>query len=534
MIKLYDVTLRDGAQTEGIAFSINDKVRIIKLLDEIGMSFIEGGWPGSNPKDTELYQIMRKEKLHNAVLVAFGSTRRAGNRPEEDPTLKALIESGAQQVNIFAKGWDFHVTEALKISLEENLELIYDSITYLKKYVPHVTLGVEHCFDGYKANPDYVKKIIKTAASAGPRWISLADTNGGCMPEEIGRIIADLRKESELVQSVHIHQDAGLALANTIKAIETGITVVHGTINGIGERCGMTDFCTLIPDLKLKLGIDCISDNQLRRLKEVATVVADCGGFEVPKYSPYVGKNAFFHKGGVHVDAVLKNPRTYNHIEPELVGNTYTTSVSELSGRANILFLASEYGIKIEKDDPRIVELLNFIKKQEGFGFQYDGAGASRFILFKKFLENYRLHIKIEDFTFSMKKTRKETDDSALEETVVPEIQANVKMTIGGKLEEISVTHKRGPIAALGLAVNQGLGRHYGNISERIKIKDFKIRVLDYTYEGGNIHKLRVLLGTTDLKTGEVFYTVGASHDIYSAFLKAYIDGLEYMLIKNL
>ncbi len=532
-IKLYDVTLRDGAQTEGVSFSVRDKVRILKLLDDLGMSYIEGGWPGANPKDTELFEIMKREKLKNAILVAFGSTCRGNQKAEESMILRNLIEAQTQHVNIFAKGWDFHVKEALRISLEENLDIIYDSVSYLKKHVPSVALGVEHFFDGYKANPDYVKKIIKTAQEAGADWVSAADTNGGCLVEELGSIITEVRKEYEIMKSVHIHQDSGLAVAATLKAIDCGVTIVHGTINGIGERCGMTDFCTLIPNLKFKKGIDVISDEQLKKLREVAHVVAESGGFKVQKFAPYVGQSAFYHKGGVHVDAVLKNPRTYNHIEPERVGNKYTTAVSELSGKANILLLAAKYGIQVDKADPRISELLTYIKDQENHGFQYDGAAATRYLLFKQFLENYQTKIRVESFDFHMKKTRSEIYNNVLDERASPEIEATISICVADNCEIITVTNKKGPLAALAQAVKEGLNKKYDNLLDSIRIIDLNIRVLDYTYDGKDIHKMRLLLGAKDLDTDEIYYTVGASHDIYTAFLKALIDAIEYKILIN-
>ncbi len=532
-IKLYDVTLRDGAQTEGISFSVNNKVRILKLLDELGVSYIEGGWPGANPKDTELFEIMKKEKLQNAILVAFGSTCRANQKAEESPILRHLIEAKTPHVNIFAKGWDFHVKEALKISLDQNLDLVYDSIIYLKKYVPSVSLGVEHFFDGYKTNPEYVRKIIQTAQEAGADWVSAADTNGGCLIEEVGDIVTEIRKEYDILKSIHVHQDSGLAVAATMKAIDCGITIVHGTINGIGERCGMTDFCSLIPNLKFKKGIDVVSDEQLKKLKELAIVVAECGGFKVQRFAPYVGESAFYHKGGVHVDAVLKNPRTYNHIEPERVGNQYTTAVSELSGKANILLLAEKYGIKVEKGDPRITELLNYIKDQESYGFQYDGAGATRFLLFKQFLEGYETKIRIESFDFHMKKTRSEKFNSVLDERASPEIEATIRICVADSCEEVTVTNKKGPLAALAQAVKKALNKKFDNLLDHIKIMDLNIRVLDYTHQGQDIHKMRLVLGIRDQECDVVYYTVGASHDIYTAFLKALIDGVEYKIIKN-
>ncbi len=528
-IKLFDTTLRDGAQAEGVSFSLQDKIKITHLLDDIGIHYIEGGWPGSNPKDTEYFEIMKKRKLNNAILVAFGSTRRAKETAENSKILNALVGAETKHVSIFCKGWDFHVREALKITLEENLELIYDSMKFLKQRVPSVSLGIEHFYDGYKANPEYLKKIIKAGIDAGTTYIGTADTNGGCLPKDIERILTEVKKEFDVDYSIHVHNDCGFALVNAMTAIECGVKYIHGTINGIGERCGMVDLCVLIPNLKLKWGINCISDENMKRLRELALIIADCGGFKVSKYTPYVGRNAFYHKAGVHVDAILKNPKTYNHVDPDLVGNEYTTAVSELAGRANILLLAENYKIKIDKNDVRINELLTYIKEQENRGFQYDGAGASRYVLFKKYLENYRPKVDVQNFSFSMSKsTVRDVDYDPNSEA-----EAFVRMTINGSEEVVTVTDKKGPLTALGKAVREGVNRHFENVSSQYKTIDIKIRVMDYTYEGGDIHKMRVLLGTKDLETDTIYYTVGVSHDIYSAFLRAFVDAVEYKLIRN-
>ncbi len=528
-LKLFDTTIRDGAQAEGVSFSLQDKLKITHLLDEIGIHFIEGGWPGSNPKDTEYFERMKKEKLTRATLVAFGCTRRVKEKVQESKVLKNLIEAETEQVSIFCKGWDFHVTDALKISLEQNLDMIFDSVQYLKKHVLRVALGVEHFFDGYKANPEYTHKIIQTAIDAGATYVGAADTNGGCFPNEIGEILTDIMEKYDIDFSFHAHNDCGLALINTIRAVECGVKYIHGTINGIGERCGMADHCVLIPNLQLKMGIKLISGAQMKKLRDVAMFVAECGGFKVSKYNPYVGRNAFYHKAGVHADAVLKNPRTYNHIEPSLVGNEYTTAVSELSGRANILLLAKNYGIEVDKENEKIVELLDYVKEQENRGFQYDGAGASRYVLFKKFLTGYKSQVQVENFSFSMSKATAQDvdyDPNAISE-------AFIRLIIAGKPEVVTITDKKGPLNALGRAVKEGVSRHFKNVSDRIKTVDLKIRVLDYTFDGGDIHKMRVLIGTKDCDRDNTYYTVGVAHDIYSAFLKAFVDAIEYKIIKN-
>ncbi|MHA2181820.1 MAG: homocitrate synthase/isopropylmalate synthase family protein, partial [Promethearchaeota archaeon] len=431
-------------------------------------------------------------------------------------------------VNIFCKGWDFHVKEVLKISLEQNLELAYDSIQYLKRYVPDVALGVEHFFDGYKANPEYILKIIRTAEEAGAFWVGGADTNGGCLPDEIARIITEVRKQSDILRSIHLHNDMGLAVVNTMKAAECGARVLHGTINGLGERCGMADFCTLIPNLKLKMGIDCISDEKLKRLRNVSLIVAEACNMKVSKYTPYVGKNAFFHKAGVHVNAILKNPSTYHHIEPELVGNKYYTAISELSGKDNVLSLAKEYGINIEKTDPKVTELLNHIKERENIGLQYEGAEESSYLLFRKYLENYRTHFKVKKFSFTMVKGEEEKE--IFEEGISSQTEANVILEIDGKVEEITASHDTGTLGALRKAVLEGGKKYYPNLGGLI-VADFKTHVLDYN-ETGYINKVRVFLEISDMNSGEKFHTVGVSIDIYTAFLEALLDGIEYKILK--
>jgi len=532
-IKLYDVTLREGSQAEGVYFSIKDKLKIIHLLDEIGMDYIEGGWPGTNPKDTDLYNIMKGEKLDNAVLVAFGMTRRVDNKVEDDPFLEALIKTEVEHVNIFAKGWDFHVREVLKITLEQNLELVYDSIQYLKRYIPNVSLGIEHFFDGYKANPEYIVRLIKVAEDAGAIWVGAVDTNGGCLPDEVYRILTETRKISKLVRAVHIHQDSGLAIAATMKAIECGADILHGTINGIGERCGITDFCTLIPNLQFKMGINCISGVQVKRLREIAYIVAECGGFDVYKYSPYVGESAFSHKGGIHVDAVLKNPMTYNHIVPEWVGNKYTTTVSELSGKANIFYWASRYGINIDKNDLRIVNLLNYIKKQERKGLRFDEADASRFILFKYFIDNYKPNIKVKDFSLSINKEWRGDLTHLEEEKEIIDMNIFLRLIINKEIEEISVICKTNPFMILSRIVKEIVGKYYKDLVDYIKIIGFKIQKSDYFYEHSDSQRVSLVLKAVDLSLNETYCTIGISYDIYSAFLKAFIDVFEYKILKN-
>jgi len=524
---LFDTTLRDGAQAEGVSFSLADKIKITHLLDDIGIHVIEGGWPGANPKDTEFFKIMQGRKLRKAILQAFGSTRKASNVAEKDANLNALIDARTQRVNIFCKSWDFHVTEILGVSLEQNLEMIYDSIQYLKKHVPRVSLGMEHAFDGFKNNPAYVYKILEAAIQAGADAVGLADTNGGCMPDEIGRIFGELHDKYEILRGIHIHQDTGLAIAGTIKAIENGATAIAGTINGIGERCGMVDFCALIPNLKLKLGIDCVPDEAMKRLKEVSNFVAEACGMDVPEWSPYVGENAFYHKGGVHVQAVTKNPRAYNHVDPDLVGNKTVISVSELAGKANIIHVASQIGIDVDKNDPRVAKLLSYIKERESFGYHYENAETSKYVLFKQMLEDAEKKIKIDGFSTAMTKGDGLGDvfgDDSLSST-----EATVFIRIDGKKERVVVSDSKGPLMALAKAVFIGVKKAYPELG-RLVAKDIRLRVLEKTKEG-KIGKLRIFLQTICEKTGEKLSTIGVANDISTAFLSALLDAIEYRLM---
>ncbi|MEK7828398.1 MAG: citramalate synthase, partial [Deltaproteobacteria bacterium] len=337
MLKLYDTTLRDGTQAEDINFSVEDKVRIAQKLDELGIHYIEGGWPGSNPRDIQFFKEMKSVKLVSARLVAFGSTRRAGTKAKDDANIKALLKAGSGAITLFGKSWDLHVKEALKITLDENIEIIYDSLAYLKERVEELFYDAEHFFDGYKANPEYALKTLKAAQEGGADCIVLCDTNGGTLPDELVEIFRDVKRHINAPLGVHAHNDSETAVANSILAVKEGAVQVHGTINGFGERCGNANLCSIIPNLKLKMGIDCIDSEQLRRIRETARFVYEMANLPHNKHQAYVGDSAFAHKAGVHVSAVLRKAETYEHIKPELVGNHQRVLISDLSGRANIL-----------------------------------------------------------------------------------------------------------------------------------------------------------------------------------------------------
>ena len=374
LIKLYDTTLRDGTQAEDVSFLVADKIRIAQKLDELGIHYIEGGWPGSNPKDIAFFKDIQKVKLNQAKIAAFGSTRRAQTTPEKDHNIRTLVQAQPDVVTIFGKTWDFHVFEALRISLEENLELIFDSLEYLKRHVSEVVYDAEHFFDGYKANPEYALKTLKAAEQAGVDCIALCDTNGGTLPHELPAILVEVKKAVKTPLGIHTHNDGECEVANSLVAVANGIVHVQGTINGFGERCGNANLCSIIPALKLKMGKECVSDEQLKRLREISRTIYELANLVPDKHQPYVGNSAFAHKGGVHVSAIQRHPETYEHIRPEKVGNVTRVLISDLSGRSNILAKAEQFNINLDSKDPVTLEILEEIKEMENKGYQFEVA----------------------------------------------------------------------------------------------------------------------------------------------------------------
>ena len=383
-IYLYDTTLRDGTQAEDISFQVQDKIRIAERLDDIGVDYIEGGWPGSNPKDIGFFKAIKGERLKHSKIAAFGSTRRARITPAEDNNIQMLLASEPDVVTIFGKTWDFHVSEALRISLEENLELINDSLVYLKQRMPEVIYDAEHFFDGYKNNPEYALKTLIAAAQAKVDCIVLCDTNGGTLPHEIPPIMEAVKKAVSVPIGIHAHNDSECAVANSLIAVTCGAEHVQGTINGFGERCGNANLCSIIPALQLKLGHDCLGDDKLSAMRKTSRFVYELANLVPNKHQAYVGNSAFAHKGGVHVSAIQRHPETYEHIRPETVGNRTRVLVSDLSGRANILAKAEECGLQLDSTDPVTLEILEKIKDMENSGFQFEGAEASFELLMLK------------------------------------------------------------------------------------------------------------------------------------------------------
>ena len=402
-LKIYDTTLRDGSQAEGVSFTVEDKIRIAHKLDELGVHYVEGGWPGSNPRDLDFFEKANRVQFLQTRITAFGSTRYPEKGVEADLVLQALLKTETQVVTLFGKSWDLHVKEALGTSLDENLRMVFESIDYLKKHREEVLFDAEHFFDGYKNNPEYAIKVINEAESAGADWVVLCDTNGGTLPHEVLTIFENVRKSVSIKLGIHAHNDSEVAVANSLAAIQSGADQVQGTLNGYGERCGNANLVSIIPNLKIKMGIDCISDEQLRNLKNISAFVDELANKAHWNQQPFVGKSAFAHKGGVHVSAVRKNAATYEHIVPEKVGNLQRILVSDLSGKSNVLYKAKEFGLNIGDKDPKVQKILESLKKSENLGFQYEGAEASFELMMrdamgqkKKFFEFIEFRIIVE------------------------------------------------------------------------------------------------------------------------------------------
>ncbi len=517
-IRLYDTTLRDGTQAEDISFSAEDKVRIAEKLDDLGMHYVEGGWPGSNPKDMEFFDKVRNIKFSNVKIAAFGSTRRAGNRPEDDPNLMALLDSDVSVSTIFGKTWDLHVTKALGISLEENLDLIHSSLGYLKGRMDEVFYDAEHFFDGYKANPAYAIKTVKAAAEAGADCIVLCDTNGGTLPAELEKIMAELRSEIDSPLGIHTHNDSDLAVANTLAAVKMGADHIQGTINGIGERCGNANLCSIIPNLQLKMGMNCMPEDQLKKMREVSRFVVELANLTHNKHQPYVGNSAFAHKGGIHVSAVLKDSDTYEHISPTLVGNHQRVLVSDLSGRSNILYKAKEFGIDIDSKNPAVQSVLKKIKELENKGFQYEGAEASFEMLMRKAKGEEHKFFDLIGFRVIDEK-RKEDEPPMAEATIMIKVGAHIEHT---------ASVGNGPINAMDNALRKALEKFYPKLKE-VSLLDFKVRVL--TAGEGTAASVRVLMESGD--GVDKWGTVGVSHNVIEASWQAVVDSINYKLLKE-
>jgi 2-isopropylmalate synthase len=524
-IQLYDTTLRDGVQREGISFTVTDKLNIASKLDELGVQYIEGGWPGSNPKDSEFFNLARELHLKNATLVAFGSTRRHGVKPEDDNGLKALLDASTSVVTIVGKCSAQQVTQVLETTPHENLAMVSSSVSYLRSKGLTVFLDAEHFFDGYKNDREYALEVLKIAEKAGAECLVLCDTNGGTLPNEIVTAIKDVKRVTKTPLGIHAHNDSELALANTIEAVREGVSQVQGTINGFGERCGNANLCSIIPTLKLKMGIDCVTDEQLRHLTDVSRFVSETVNLRPEAFLPYVGASAFSHKGGLHVSGFSKWKGAYQHIDPALVGNRPRILVSELSGRANIVQRAREIGVELPTKGPEALELLEKVKLLENRGFQYENAEASFDLLVHRTVSGYKAPFELIDYLVVVEKERRlgaeAHDGSMLSESMV-------KVKVGDSLMH-TAAEGDGPVNALDNALRKGLLQFYPGLSV-IKLVDYKVRILEEST--GTESQVRVLIESTD--GIEKWRTVGSSTNIIEASWLALADSLEYWLITHL
>ena len=523
-VQIFDTTLRDGAQREGVSFTATDKLNIAAKLDELGVQFIEGGWPGANPKDSEFFVLAQGLKLKNAALVAFGSTRRHGIKPEDDAGLKELIASGAGIATIVGKCSAKQVTQVLETTLEENLQMVSSSIKYLKSKGMRVFLDAEHFFDGYKDNPGYAIEVLQTADHAGAECLVLCDTNGGALPEEISSAVREVKKAVLCQLGIHAHNDAELAVANTLAAVKEGVAQVQGTINGFGERCGNANLCSLIPALKLKLGIDCITDAQMARLTEVSRFVSETANLSPEAFLPYVGTSAFSHKAGMHVSGLARWKGAYQHIDPDLVGNHPRILVSELSGRANIIKRAGEIGVELPAKGPEVTALLEKVKELESRGFQYENAEASFDLLVYRARPGYSAPFELVDYLVVIEKERRQgasTHDGGMLS------EAMVKVKVGDKIMH-TAAEGDGPINALDTALRKGLLEFYEGLAA-VKLTDYKVRILEEST--GTESQVRVLIESTD--GVEQWRTVGSSANIIEASWLALADSMEYWVVTH-
>jgi 2-isopropylmalate synthase len=528
-VQLYDTTLRDGAQQEGISFSVEDKLKICQKLDELGIDFVEGGWPGSNPKDSEFFARAQNLGLTHSILAAFGSTRRSDCRADEDPNLEALLQAKTSVVTIVGKAWDKQVTRVLETTLDENLAMITDSISYLVAKGLRVFFDAEHFFDGYRGNSEYALQVVTAAAKAGAECVVLCDTNGGSLPRQIVGAIEGVRDcfarlaMTAVSLGIHAHNDAELAVANTLAAVEAGVVQVQGTINGYGERCGNANLCSIIPALKLKMGIDCVTDEQLSKLSDVSRYISELAN--MPHYDrfPYVGDDAFTHKGGIHVSGLMKWEDSYQHINPALVGNRPHVVVSELAGKGSIIFKAKERGLPVP-EGKAIKEVLEQIKLLEKQGFEYDVAEASLDLLLRRVQPDYRPPFELVDFMVVVEKRRRPPTRGNQEE---PLSEATIKVKVDNRVVH-TAAEGDGPVDALDKALRKALLQFYPELAA-VKLIDYKVRILEES--AGTASQVRVLIESSDGK--ENWRTVGSSTNIIEASWLALADSMEYWLIKQ-
>jgi 2-isopropylmalate synthase len=516
-ISYFDTTLRDGTQGENISFSSEDKLRIARKLDSLGIKYIEGGWPGSNPKDMDFFERAKKERFTQAKIVAFGSTMRFGNAPSDDPNLLALLQAETTTVSLFGKSWTLHVHQALGIALEENLVLIRESVAWLKAHNREVIYDAEHFFDGYKANPEYAISTLIAAEQAGADCLVLCDTNGGTLPSEITQIVSEVTSKTHQILGIHAHNDGELAVANTLAAVQAGCEHVQGTINGYGERCGNANLCSVIPNLQLKLGYSGIPEGNLTHLTNVSHMVAELANVSHFNQLPFVGKSAFAHKGGIHVSAVIKNPVTYEHVSPDLVGNSRRVLLSDLSGQSNIRFKAQELQLDLDEHKHAIPEIVQTLKQKEHEGFVYEAAEASLALLVRKITQNESDVFDLKGFRMMIEKN---------EDTPIRS-EATIRVNVNG-ITEHTAAEAMGPVHALDQALRKALVKFFPEIEE-MQLSDYKVRVLNE--KDATKARVRVLIDSTC--NGHTWGTVGVSENIIEASWQALMDSFSYYFIHH-
>lgn len=524
-ILLYDTTLRDGTQGENVTFSAEEKLNIALRLDDNGIHYIEGGWPGSNPRDVAFFDLAKRVNFKQARLAAFGSTRKPGIRPDEDQNLKALLETETPTVTVFGKSWDLHVEQIMGNTLIENLAMINDSVTFLKQHDREVVYDAEHFFDGYKNNKNYALKSLGAAVDGGADFIVLCDTNGGTLPYELEMIIDRLQTElkdycanpsqnDSIKLGIHCHNDCSMAVANSISAVYKGAVMVHGTINGYGERCGNADLTSIIPILKLKMERECVSAENLQKLKNLSRYVSETANLVPVNSRPFVGKSAFAHKGGIHVSAIMKAPLAYEHMDPAAVGNNRRVLVSDLSGKSNVEYKARELGVELGNNGFDSRQIASEIKQLEQEGYQFDSADGSFKILLEKFTDQFEPHFKLESFRVTIEKDKDQPCSA----------HATIKISVSGN-QEITAGEGYGPVSALDNALRKALGKFYPDL-DTMRLVDFKVRVIDGSR--GTAAKVRVLIESRD--QNEIWSTMGVSEDIIEASWQALADSFQFKL----
>ena len=518
-VLLYDTTLRDGTQGEGISLSVEDKLSLLRLLDAFGIAYVEGGWPGSNPKDLEFFRRAKGMSLQRAKLAAFGSTRRPGIPCEEDSNLRALLAAETPVVTIFGKSWDLHVTHALRTSLEENLAMIRESVAFLAAHGREVIYDAEHFFDGYSRNPEYAWATLQAAREGGARWIVLCDTNGGTLPHEIEAMTREMVQRLDRPVGIHCHNDSGVAVANSLAAVRAGARQVQGTINGLGERTGNADLVVIRPNLALKLGCRLEPEPRLERLQQLSRTVSELVNRPPDPFHPFVGESAFAHKGGIHVSAVRRHPETYEHIPPELVGNRRRVLVSELSGASNLLYKAREYGLDLDPDTPVVREVLRHVKELEHQGYHFEAGEASFELLLRRALGLVPTYFTLESFRLTVAQ-------GGPDGSPVADAEATIRLRVGAERIHTAATGN-GPVNALDHALRKALLPFYPAIGT-FRLVDYKVRVLDG--QAGTGARVRVLIETAAERAR--WGTVGVSTNIIEASWLALVDSMEYGLMK--